>query len=97
MFLLWYISIYISYFFFELGLLVVCRIVYGKVLVPGPHCIRPWQLAFRSDYGLSNVMEPDQLVELVELILRSGPLACYYLWRAKPLSQGFERTATCLG
>jgi len=39
---------------------------------PGPVQLRVWQLAFRADFGLAMLIDPDELELLVELILVEG-------------------------
>lgn len=51
---------------------VPVRISYTNELTTGPHAVRPWQLAWRSDFGLSSLCEPDELYTLAELILAEG-------------------------
>lgn len=50
------------------------RIVYADELKSGPQCVRPFNLAWRSDFGLAYICEPEELVFLAQLILSSGPL-----------------------
>lgn len=41
----------------------------------GQHCLRPFHLAWRSDFGLSSMIEPDEMYTLAELYLTEGHLA----------------------
>ena len=36
--------------------------------VPGPCLLRPFQLAWRADFGLAGSQEPDQLLAIAELV-----------------------------
>lgn len=38
----------------------------------GPKVLRPYQLAWRADFGLTQMCDPDELESLVELILSEG-------------------------
>lgn len=61
---------------------------------PGPVQLRVWQLSFRTDFGLANMIDPDELELLVEMILVEGFLGlpiwlgwtCWYASRL-PLDQ----------
>ena len=44
----------------------------------GPQVIRPWNLAWRADFGLSSFIEPEELTLLAELYLMEGFLAVSY-------------------
>ena len=48
------------------------RIDYSGDMRPGPVQLRVWQLSFRSDFGLANMIDPDELELLVEMILLEG-------------------------
>ncbi|CAL1167352.1 unnamed protein product [Cladocopium goreaui] len=48
------------------------RLLYSKELTAGPQLLRPFHLSWRADFGLSAIIEPDNLVEIVELILLNG-------------------------
>ena len=37
-----------------------------------PALLRPWMLGFRSDFGLSGYVDPEQAVMLMELIALEG-------------------------
>ena len=50
------------------------RLVYSTELTVGAQLLRPFHLSWRADFGLSAIIEPDNLVELVELILLNGLL-----------------------
>lgn len=51
------------------------RLLYSKELTAGPQLLRPFHLSWRADFGLSAFIEPDNLVEIVELILLNGLLS----------------------
>ena len=55
-----------------IGCYLFARHDYSADLEEGPKLLRPWMLAFRSDFGLSQVQEPDQLIELAEMFLMEG-------------------------
>lgn len=38
----------------------------------GPCYLRPYQLGYRKDFGLSSSCEPEELVQLAELVLMEG-------------------------
>eukprot|EP00435_Cladocopium_sp_Y103_P070774 s395_g36.t1 len=42
------------------------RLAYSKELTVGPQVLRPFHLSWRADFGLSAIIEPDNLLELVE-------------------------------
>jgi hypothetical protein len=48
------------------------RLVYSNELTVGAQVLRPFHLAWRADFGLSAIIEPETLVELAELILLHG-------------------------
>ena len=70
------------------------RINYSGDMRPGPVQLRVWQLSFRTDFGLANMIDPDELELLVEMILVEGFLGlpiwlgwtCWYASRL-PLDQ----------
>lgn len=37
-----------------------------------PGLLRPWMLSFRSDFGISGFIDPEQAVMLMELIASEG-------------------------
>lgn len=39
---------------------------------PGPVRMRIWQLAYRADFGMSMLIDPEALLYLAELILTEG-------------------------
>lgn len=45
---------------------------YSEDLSAGPKILRPWMLHFRSDFGLAQVMEPEELLTLAQLYLVEG-------------------------
>lgn len=67
------------------------RTNYSGTLRPGPVELRLWQLSFRTDFGISNMVDPDELELLVELILVEGFLGLptwleWTCWYAIPLA-----------
>ena len=48
----------------------------------GPVLLRPWQLAWRSDYGLAALCEPEEFLRLAELVVCEGfrPVFCLLLF-----------------
>lgn len=50
------------------------RQAYCAELQPGPHVVRPFNLGWRADFGLSGFIEPEQLIQLSELYLLEGTL-----------------------
>ena len=50
------------------------RYSYCNELTQGPHVVRPWNLAWRADFGLSSILEPDELYTLAEMYLVEGQL-----------------------
>lgn len=44
-------------------------------MLPGPKLLRPYQLGFRTDFGLPGFADPFDMVELMELVLSQGLLA----------------------
>lgn len=51
-----------------------CRLSYSAELSVGPQILRPFHLAWRADFGLSALIEPETVIELAELILLNGLL-----------------------
>ncbi len=51
------------------------RISYSTDMLPGPKLLRPYQLGFRTDFGLPGFADPFDMVELMELVLSQGLLA----------------------
>ncbi|CAK9030600.1 unnamed protein product, partial [Durusdinium trenchii] len=45
---------------------------YADSFRPGPVCLRPWHLHWRSDYGLAGHADPEEHLRLCELILTTG-------------------------
>ena len=50
------------------------RDTYCSEISDGPQLLRPYHLAWRSDFGLSGVLEPEELYTLAELVLAEGQL-----------------------
>lgn len=48
-------------------------------LNPGGKILRPWQLGFRTDFGVAGMAEPSDMVCLIELILSQGFFRCVIL------------------
>ncbi len=48
---------------------------YCAEITSGPHVVRPFNLGWRSDFGLAYICEPEELMYLCQLILSSGSLA----------------------
>ena len=40
--------------------------------MPGPCCLRPWQLGYREDFGFSGFCEPEETELLLQLIVSEG-------------------------
>ena len=51
------------------------RVGYSNDLTTGPKLLRPWMLSYRADFGLAQVMEPEELLQLAELYLVEGSFA----------------------
>ena len=43
----------------------------------GPGLIRPWQCAWRGDFGVSSMVDPDQAEMLMEVIVQEGFLGAF--------------------
>ena len=50
----------------------MCRHTYSDQLSEGPQLLRPYHLAWRGDFGLSAILEPDEMYTLAELYLTNG-------------------------
>ena len=66
----------LNVFLCGLGVSLFARHEYSADLEEGPKFLRPWMLAFRGDFGLSQMQEPDQLIDLAEMFLMEG-----FLWQ----------------
>ena len=51
---------------------VASRGTYSVDMTPGSKLLRPYQLGWRGDMGLSQLIDPEELVTLCELILYEG-------------------------
>lgn len=51
---------------------VTRRATYCDEPTKGPQVVRPWNLAWRSDFGLSHFVEPEEMLQLAELYLLEG-------------------------
>lgn len=65
-----------------------CRIQNWAQDLDGPVFLRPWMLAWRADYGLAGMAEPDEFTKLVELVATSG-------FRTNSDIPGVEKLAVC--
>lgn len=61
---------------------LICRTEYSVNLEPGGKLLRPWQLGYRTDFGLPGQCDPFDTVNLIELVLSQGPLSSLYRRRA---------------
>lgn len=52
--------------------MIWARHTYAEELVEGAQMLRPFNLAWRSDFGLSSICEPDEMMTLAELYLTEG-------------------------
>ena len=44
----------------------------------GPGLIRPWQCAWRGDFGVSAMVDPDQAEMLMEIFVQEGLLGALF-------------------
>lgn len=56
--------------------LLPVRTTYSNSLEPGPKLLRPWNLAFRTDFGLPGMVDPFDFHTLLECVLTQGLLGC---------------------
>jgi len=50
------------------------RYEYATTMSPGPCVVRPWQLGWRADFGFAGFCEPDETLDLLEMIMAEGCL-----------------------
>ena len=62
-------------------------------LSPGGKHLRVWQLGFRTDFGLAGMVDPFDMVGLIELVLAHGLLGFglfQFINLAKPALRSFR-------
>lgn len=50
----------------------ICRHIYASAFAVGGILLRPWMLGYRRDFSFTSSAEPEQLIELTELMLSEG-------------------------
>lgn len=85
---------FLCWYFFPLS---ICRHTYSDQLSEGPQLLRPYHLSWRSDFGLSAILEPDEMYTLAELYLTNGFLdSCMLECILNLLSQHLIENSHCL-